>query len=232
MEKILIVDDDENICELLKLYIERSGYETIIAKDGIEAVKKFNETKPALIVLDLMLPGMDGIEVCKEIRKTSDCPIIMLTAKGEIFDKVLGLEIGADDYMVKPFEGKEVTARIKAILRRTHKNQENTDPKVINYDGLSLDMSTYEMKVRGKVMNAPPKEKEIIYLLASHPNQVFTRDQLLDKIWGFDYFGDSRTVDVHIKRIRKKLEGVSDQWELKTVWGVGYRFEVKSDEQS
>jgi len=230
MEKILIVDDDLNICELLKLYIEKDGYKTIIANDGLEALKKFKEEKPDLIMLDLMLPGMDGMDICKEVRKTSDCPIIMLTAKGEVFDKVLGLEIGADDYMVKPFEGKEVTARIKAVLRRSKKEEKKEEKKIINYDGLTLDMSTYEMKINGKIVDAPPKEKEIIYLLASNPNQVFTRDQLLDKIWGYDYFGDSRTVDVHIKRIRKKLEGVSDKWELKTVWGVGYRFEVKSNE--
>lgn len=225
MEKILIVDDDLNICELLRLYIEKDGYRTVVANDGNEALKKFKEENPALVLLDLMLPGKDGLEVCREIRKESNCPIIMLTAKGEVFDKVLGLELGADDYMVKPFEGKEVTARIKAVLRRSNKKEETV--KKIELENLQLDMSNYELKIKGKKVEAPPKEKELIYYLASHPNKVFTRDQLLNEIWGFDYFGDSRTVDVHIKRIREKLEGVSDQWKLKTVWGVGYEFEVK-----
>ena len=225
MEKILIVDDDLNICELLRLYIEKDGYSTVVANDGIEAIKKFKEENPALVLLDLMLPGKDGLEVCREIRKESNCPIIMLTAKGEVFDKVLGLELGADDYMVKPFEGKEVTARIRAVLRRSG-NKEETVQK-IELENLQLDMSKYELKIKGKKVEAPPKEKELIYYLASHPNKVFTRDQLLNEIWGFDYFGDSRTVDVHIKRIRGKLEGVSDKWKLKTVWGVGYELEVK-----
>ncbi len=225
MEKILIVDDDLNICELLRLYIEKDGYSTVVANDGIEAIKKFKEENPALVLLDLMLPGKDGLEVCREIRKESNCPIIMLTAKGEVFDKVLGLELGADDYMVKPFEGKEVTARIKAVLRRSGNKEETI--KKIELENLQLDMSKYELKIKGKKVEAPPKEKELIYYLASHPNRVFTRDQLLNEIWGFDYFGDSRTVDVHIKRIRGKLEGVSDKWKLKTVWGVGYELEVK-----
>ncbi len=225
MEKILIVDDDLNICELLRLYIEKEGYSTVVANDGIEAIKKFKEENPALVLLDLMLPGKDGLEVCREIRKESNCPIIMLTAKGEVFDKVLGLELGADDYMVKPFEGKEVTARIRAVLRRSGNKEETV--KKIELENLQLDMSKYELKIKGKKVEAPPKEKELIYYLASHPNKVFTRDQLLNEIWGFDYFGDSRTVDVHIKRIRGKLEGVSDKWKLKTVWGVGYELEVK-----
>lgn len=225
MEKILIVDDDLNICELLRLYIEKDGYSTVVANDGIEAIKKFKEENPALVLLDLMLPGKDGLEVCREIRKESNCPIIMLTAKGEVFDKVLGLEFGADDYMVKPFEGKEVTARIRAVLRRSGNKEETV--KKIELENLQLDMSKYELKIKGKKVEAPPKEKELIYYLASHPNKVFTRDQLLNEIWGFDYFGDSRTVDVHIKRIRGKLEGVSDKWKLKTVWGVGYELEVK-----
>ena len=225
MEKILIVDDDHNICELLRLYIEKDGYSTVVANDGIEAIKKFKEENPALVLLDLMLPGKDGLEVCREIRKESNCPIIMLTAKGEVFDKVLGLELGADDYMVKPFEGKEVTARIRAVLRRSGNKEETV--KKIELENLQLDMSKYELKIKGKKVEAPPKEKELIYYLASHPNKVFTRDQLLNEIWGFDYFGDSRTVDVHIKRIRGKLEGVSDKWKLKTVWGVGYELEVK-----
>lgn len=225
MEKILIVDDDLNICELLRLYIEKDGYSTVVANDGIEAIKKFKEENPALVLLDLMLPGKDGLEVCREIRKESNCPIIMLTAKGEVFDKVLGLELGADDYMVKPFEGKEVTARIRAVLRRSGNKEETV--KKVELENLQLDMSKYELKIKGKKVEAPPKEKELIYYLASHPNKVFTRDQLLNEIWGFDYFGDSRTVDVHIKRIRGKLEGVSDKWKLKTVWGVGYELEVK-----
>ncbi len=225
MEKILIVDDDLNICELLRLYIEKDGYSTVVANDGIEAIKKFKEENPSLVLLDLMLPGKDGLEVCREIRKESNCPIIMLTAKGEVFDKVLGLELGADDYMVKPFEGKEVTARIRAVLRRSGNKEETV--KKIELENLQLDMSKYELKIKGKKVEAPPKEKELIYYLASHPNKVFTRDQLLNEIWGFDYFGDSRTVDVHIKRIRGKLEGVSDKWKLKTVWGVGYELEVK-----
>ena len=225
MEKILIVDDDLNICELLRLYIVKDGYSTVVANDGIEAIKKFKEENPALVLLDLMLPGKDGLEVCREIRKESNCPIIMLTAKGEVFDKVLGLELGADDYMVKPFEGKEVTARIRAVLRRSGNKEETV--KKIELENLQLDMSKYELKLKGKKVEAPPKEKELIYYLASHPNKVFTRDQLLNEIWGFDYFGDSRTVDVHIKRIRGKLEGVSDKWKLKTVWGVGYELEVK-----
>ena len=225
MEKILIVDDELNICELLRLYIEKEGYSTVVANDGIEAIKKFKEENPALVLLDLMLPGKDGLEVCREIRKESNCPIIMLTAKGEVFDKVLGLELGADDYMVKPFEGKEVTARIRAVLRRSGNKEETV--KKIELENLQLDMSKYELKIKGKKVEAPPKEKELIYYLASHPNKVFTRDQLLNEIWGFDYFGDSRTVDVHIKRIRGKLEGVSDKWKLKTVWGVGYELEVK-----
>lgn len=225
MEKILIVDDDLNICELLRLYIEKDGYSTVVANDGIEAIKKFKEENPALVLLDLMLPGKDGLEVCREIRKESNCPIIMLTAKGEVFDKVLGLELGADDYMVKPFEGKEVTARIRAVLRRSGNKEETV--KKVELENLQLDMSKYELKIKGKKVEAPPKEKELIYYLASHPNKVFTRDQLLNEIWGFDYFGDSRTVDVHIKRIRGKLEGISDKWKLKTVWGVGYELEVK-----
>ena len=225
MEKILIVDDDLNICELLRLYIEKEGYSTVVANYGIEAIKKFKDENPALVLLDLMLPGKDGLEVCREIRKESNCPIIMLTAKGEVFDKVLGLELGADDYMVKPFEGKEVTARIRAVLRRCGNKEETV--KKIELENLQLDMSKYELKIKGKKVEAPPKEKELIYYLASHPNKVFTRDQLLNEIWGFDYFGDSRTVDVHIKRIRGKLEGVSDKWKLKTVWGVGYELEVK-----
>lgn len=224
MNKILIIDDDNNICELLRLYIEKEGYKVIIANDGKSALKIFEETNPKLIMLDIMLPELDGWQVCREIRKKSDCPIIMLTAKDEVFDKVLGLELGADDYIVKPFEGKEVVARIKAVLRRYDKHD---DLKEVNYDKLNINISNYELKVNGKIIDTPPKELELIYHLACNPNKVFTRNQLLDEVWGFDYYGDSRTVDVHIKRLREKLEDVSDQWSLKTVWGVGYKFEVK-----
>ena len=225
--KILIVDDEENICELVRLYIEKEGFDAIIANDGQEAVAKFNKEKPDLILLDIMLPIKDGWQVCREIRKFSDKPIIMLTAKGETFDKVLGLELGADDYVTKPFDTKEVVARIKAVLRRTAPASDTSDVKEVNYDKLSINLTNYEMKVNGVSVDTPPKELELIYHLASNPNRVFTRDQLLDEVWGFDYYGDSRTVDVHIKRLREKLEGVSDKWELKTVWSVGYKFETK-----
>lgn len=223
--KILVVDDDQNICELLRLYIEKEGFEVVIANDGRKALEMFEQENPDLIMLDIMLPELDGWQVCREIRKKSQCPIIMLTAKGEVFDKVLGLELGADDYVVKPFEAKEVIARIKAVLRRFGKNDEN-QVKEVKYDKLSINLTNYELKVNGKVVDTPPKEMELLYHLASTPNRVYTRNQLLDEVWGFDYFGDSRTVDVHIKRLREKLEGVSDQWSLKTVWGVGYKFEV------
>lgn len=226
MAKILIVDDDKNICELLRLYIEKEGFETRIANDGKEALDTFSAWNPDLVLLDIMLPVLDGWQVCREIRKTSECPIIMLTAKGEVFDKVLGLELGADDYVVKPFESKEIVARINAVLRRTGK-KESESVKEVNYDNLSINLTNYELKVKGVQVDTPPKEMELIYHLASNPNRVFTRDQLLDEVWGFDYYGDSRTVDVHVKRLREKLEGVSDKWALKTVWGVGYKFEVK-----
>lgn len=225
-EKILIVDDDKNICELLRLYLAKEGYETAMAYDGETAVSAFESEKPALVLLDIMMPKMDGWEVCRRIRAVSEVPVIMLTAKGETFDKVLGLELGADDYVVKPFDSKEVVARIKAVLRRCAAAQKSPDG-VLQYDNLSLDMSRYELKVKGKVVEAPPKELELLSYLAGHPNRVFTRDQLLDEVWGFEYYGDSRTIDVHIKRLREKLEGASDEWGLKTVWGVGYKFEVK-----
>lgn len=231
MGKILVVDDDKNICELLRLYIEKEGYEVVIANDGGQAVTKFKTEKPDLVLLDIMLPVLDGWQVCREIRKTSQCPIIMLTAKGEVFDKVLGLELGADDYVVKPFETKEIVARIKAVLRRVNGSEQqiNTEPakKEVRYDKLVINLTNYELRVNGEQIDTPPKEMELIYHLASNPNRVFTRDQLLDEVWGFDYYGDSRTVDVHVKRLREKLEGVSDKWALKTVWGVGYKFEVK-----
>lgn len=229
-EKILIVDDDKNICELLRLYISKEGYTTYLAYDGESALAAFEEHKPDLVLLDVMMPKIDGWEVCRRIRLTSDVPIIMLTAKGETFDKVLGLELGADDYVVKPFETKEVVARIKAVLRRCGSAEEHEGMNkdgAIEYENLSLDMGSYELKVNGKLVEAPPKELELLAYLASHPNRVFTRNQLLDDVWGFDYFGDSRTIDVHIKRLREKLEGASEKWGLKTVWGVGYKFEVK-----
>lgn len=224
--KIMIVDDDLNICELLRLYIEKEGFSVVTVNDGESAVKSFEKEKPDLILLDIMLPKLDGWQVCREIRKTSQCPIIMLTAKGEVFDKVLGLELGADDYMVKPFEAKEVIARIRAVLRRTGKTEE-PPVKEVRLDKLSINLTNYELKVDGVQIDTPPKEMELLYHLASNPNRVFTRDQLLDEVWGFDYYGDSRTVDVHVKRLREKIDGVSDKWELKTVWGVGYKFEVK-----
>lgn len=226
-EKILVVDDDTNICELLRLYLEKEGYVVKIVNDGVSAINAFKQENPDLTLLDIMIPKLDGWQVCREIRKFSDKPIIMLTAKGETFDKVLGLELGADDYVTKPFDTKEVVARIKAVLRRTAPVSDTSDVKEVNYDKLSINLTNYEMKVNGVSVDTPPKELELIYHLASNPNRVFTRDQLLDEVWGFDYYGDSRTVDVHIKRLREKLEGVSDKWELKTVWSVGYKFETK-----
>lgn len=225
MSKILIVDDDVNICELLRLYIEKEGFQTIIAYDGKSALHQFSHCEPDLILLDIMLPELDGWQVCRQIRKVSNCPIIMLTAKGEVFDKVLGLDLGADDYIVKPFESKEVIARINAVLRRSKKS--NNKDEIVKFDNLSINLTNYELIVNGQKIDTPPKELELIYHLASNRNRVFTRDQLLDEVWGFDYYGDSRTVDVHVKRLRAKLEGVSDKWSLKTVWGVGYKFEVK-----
>lgn len=225
--KILVVDDDINICELLRLYLEKEGYSVTIANDGISAVEMFGSSNPDIILLDIMLPGQDGWQVCREIRKTSNVPIIMLTAKGETFDKVLGLELGADDYVTKPFETKEVVARIKAVLRRSSSSNSENSVKIVKYDKLSINLTNYELIVDGKKVDAPPKELELLYHLASNPNRVYTRDQLLDEVWGFDYYGDSRTVDVHIKRIREKLTNVSDKWELATVWSVGYKFETK-----
>ncbi len=228
MLKIMVVDDDRNICELLRLYLEKEGYETVLAENGAVALELFDKEQPDLVLLDVMMPQLDGWQVCRELRRRSDVPIIMLTAKGEVFDKVLGLELGADDYVVKPFETKEVIARVKAVLRRSgadgHKRL-----KEIRFDKLSINMETFEMKVDGKAVDTPPKEMELIYHLASNPNRVYTRDQLLDEVWGFEYYGDSRTVDVHIKRLREKLDGVSEQWTLKTVWGVGYKFDVNED---
>ena len=225
-EKILVVDDDLNICELLRLYLTKDGYNVVVANDGQSAVSMFQEENPALVLLDVMLPKLDGWQVCREIRKFSETPIIMLTAKGEVFDRVLGLELGADDYLTKPFEAKELVARIKAVLRRTD-TKETTSNGCIAYTNLSVNIDNYELTINGKLTDVPPKELELLYFLASNPNRVYTREQLLEEVWGFDYFGDSRTVDVHIKRLREKLEGVSGNWLLKTVWGVGYKFEVR-----
>lgn len=225
----MVVDDDKNICELLRLYLEKDGYGVILAHDGEEAVVKFNALKPDIILLDIMLPGIDGWQVCREIRKKSNVPIIMITAKVETFDKVLGLELGADDYIVKPFDTKEVIARIKAVYRRVGQSSAESEIKEVKYDKLSVNMTRYELRVDGQVMDTPPKELELLFHLASNPNRVYTRDQLLDEVWGFEYYGDSRTIDVHVKRLREKLEGVSDKWALKTVWGVGYKFEVNEN---
>ena len=229
-EKILIVDDDKNICELLRLYLDKEGYETIIANDGESAVSLFKQVAPNLVLLDIMMPRVDGWETCRHIRAISNAPIIMLTAKGETFDKVLGLELGADDYIVKPFDTKEVVARIKAVLRRftaqVNAAAEKTAEQMLEFENLSINITRYELKINGIVAEAPPKEMELLYFLAKNENRVYTRDQLLDEVWGFEYFGDSRTIDVHIKRLREKLEGVSDKWSLKTVWGVGYKFEA------
>lgn len=232
LEKVLIVDDDKNICDLLRIYLEKEGYSTIISNEGNEAMVKFNSLNPDIVLLDIMLPGMDGWQICKEIRKASDTPIIMLTAKSEIFDKVLGLELGADDYIVKPFDTKEVLARIKAVARRSGKLPKPVEMQEVHYDKLSINLTRYVLKAGGKVIDAPPKEIELLFYLASNPNRVFTRDQLLDEIWGFDYYGDSRTIDVHIKRLRGKLCGISKQWDLTTVWGVGYKFELNEIKES
>lgn len=225
-KKVLVVDDDINICELVRLYLEKEGFHVFVSNDGQDALKKAREESFDIILLDIMLPGLDGWQVCREIRKESSVPIIMITAKGETFDKILGLELGADDYVPKPFDAKEVVARVKAVLRR-YGEKENPGKKEVRYDKLIINLTNYELTVDGKNIDTPPKEMELIYHLASNPNRVYTRDQLLDEVWGFEYYGDSRTVDVHVKRLREKLEGVSDQWSLKTVWGVGYKFEVK-----
>ena len=225
-KKVLIVEDDGNIAELLHLYLEKEGFETKVAKDGGKGVEYFRSFQPDLVLLDIMLPIMDGWTVLKKIREEGSTPVIMLTAKGETEDKVSGLEQGADDYIVKPFEMKEVLARIHAVLRRFGDGENAHAEKKLTFDKLVINLDSYELLVDGKRVDTPPKEMELLYHLASSPNRVFTRNQLLDEVWGFDYFGDSRTVDVHIKRLREKLEGVSDQWSLKTVWGVGYKFEL------
>ena len=223
-KKILIVEDEANIRELLRLYLEREGYTVLEAENGVEGIKKWKSDKSDMLLLDVMMPVMDGWEVCREIRAESDVPIIMLTAKGETADRVSGLEMGADDYIVKPLEMPEVIARVRAVFRRIAPDDA---PEKLSFDNLVIDKQAYDLVIKGKRVDAPPKEIELLYFLASSPNRVFTRAQLLDEVWGFDYFGDTRTVDVHVKRLREKLEGVSDKWELKTVWGVGYKFETK-----
>ncbi len=230
MTKILVVEDDVNIAELLRLYLEKEGFKVTIAHDGGKGVAEFEKERPDLILLDVMMPVRDGGSGLREIRATSRVPVIMLTAKGETFDKVTGLEMGADDYVVKPFEMKELVARIHAVMRRTSAEEERGAGRRLTFDKLVIDMESFELTVDGKKVDIPPKEMELLYHLASSPNRVYTRNQLLDEVWGFDYFGDSRTVDVHIKRLREKLENVSDRWSLKTVWGVGYKFELKGDE--
>ena len=224
-KKVLVVEDDSNIAELLRLYLEKDGFDVFLAADGGEGIRRAQELQPDLILLDIMLPVVDGWVVCSEVRKSSNVPIIMLTAKGETFDKISGLEMGADDYVTKPFEVKELMARIHAVMRRSEP-EETVKEKKLCFDKLVVNLDSYELLVNGVRVDTPPKEMELLYHLAASPNIVFTRNQLLDEVWGFDYFGDSRTVDVHIKRLREKLEGVSDKWSLKTVWGVGYKFEV------
>ena len=223
--RILVVDDDKNICELVRLYLKKDGYDVLCANDGHSALKDFRENKLSAIILDIMLPGIDGIDVLKEIRRTSNIPVIMLTARGETLDKVLGLELGADDYVVKPFEPNELVARLKAVLRRFEPKTESANE--VSFPKLNINMDTFELKLDDTVVKIPPKELELLFFLCSHPNKVFTRDQLLDEVWGYEFFGDSRTVDVHIKRLREKIEPYSDLWELKTVCRVGYKFEVK-----
>ncbi len=228
-QKILIVDDDENICELISLYLTKEFYDTKMVGDGEEALRQFELFAPNLILLDLMLPGMDGYQVCREIRQRSSVPIIMLSAKGEVFDKVLGLELGADDYIIKPFDSKELVARVKAVLRRYQAAPAaltKKPAKFVEYEDLTINLTNYSVIYRGKTVEMPPKELELLYFLASSPNQVFTREQLLDHIWGYEYIGDTRTVDVHIKRIREKIKD-HDRWSISTVWGIGYKFEVR-----
>lgn len=223
--KVLVIDDDVNICEVIRLYMEKEGFEVLSVYNGRKAVEEFSKFAPNIVILDIMLPGADGWQVCREIRKISNIPIIMLTAKGETFDKVLGLELGADDYIVKPFEPKELVARVKAVLRRYERKDSDTQEVV--YPNLVINKSNYTVKINGVEIEFPPKELELLFFLASNPNKVFTREQLLEHVWGFDFYGDSRTVDVHVKRLREKIEVQHSTWQLKTVWGVGYKFEVK-----
>lgn len=230
--KVLIIDADAASVELLRLCLEKDGYSVFTAQGGEEGLSKFAGIKPDIVLLDAVLPTSDGWQVCREIRKTSSVPLIFVTSKSEVFDRVLGLELGADDYIVKPFDGKEVIARIKAVCRRTGPQKQSDEITEVHYDGLDIDMTRYELKVRGKVLDAPPKELELLFHLASHPNTVFNRDQLLDEVWGFEYYGGSRTIDVHIKRLRDKLDGVSRDWSLETVWSVGYKFELAEGAKS
>jgi two-component system OmpR family response regulator len=223
--KVLVIDDDVNICELIRLYLEKEGYQVLAVYNGKKGIEVFSDFAPSIVILDIMLPGADGWQVCREIRKVSNIPIIMLSAKGETFDKVLGLELGADDYIVKPFEPKELVARIKAVLRRYEYKDINTQEIV--YPNLVINKTNYTVKVAGKEVEMPPKELELLFFLASNPNKVFTREQLLEHVWGFDFYGDSRTVDVHVKRLREKIDMQNQFFQLKTVWGVGYKFEVK-----
>lgn len=229
--KALIIEDDDNIADLLRLYLEKDGFSVLLATDGGTGVRLAKESSPDIILLDIMLPVLDGWQVCGKIRSFSKVPIIMLTAKGETADRVSGLEMGADDYVVKPFEIKELLARIRAVLRRTGTDDKNPKEKKLTFDKLIINLASYELTVNSKRIDTPPKELELLYHLASSPNRVYTRNQLLDEVWGFDYFGDSRTVDVHVKRLREKLEGVSEQWSLKTVWGVGYKFELNDSNE-
>lgn len=224
--KILIIDDDSAVSESIKAYFENEGYEVKVAQDGSEGVSFFRMYEPDIVLLDIMLPKKDGWQVCREIREMSQKPIIMISAKSDVFDKCLGLELGADDYLVKPFDLKELSARLKAVLRRCQTHSSKADEEIIRFENIEISLQKYELKLCGRPIDIPPKELELLYFLASNSNRVFTRDQLLDKVWGFDYLGDSRTVDVHIKRLREKLDGTSDKWVLKTVWGVGYKFEL------
>jgi DNA-binding response OmpR family regulator len=226
--KILMIDDDSNICESVKLYLEHEGYDVKVANDGVQGVEMFKIYAPDIVLLDIMMPKKDGWQVCREIRKMSGVPIMMITAKGEVFDKVLSLELGADDYLIKPFDMRELSAKTKAILRRCQAGGDKANDETLRFDNIEISRDRYELKLCGKTVDVPPKELDLLYFLASNANHVFTRDQLLDKVWGFDYLGDSRTVDVHVKRLREKLDGVSSEWNLKTVWGVGYKFEVIS----
>lgn len=223
--KVLVVDDDVNICELIRLYMEKDGYQVLTVYNGKKGMDVFSDFTPNIVILDIMLPGADGWQVCREIRKISNIPIIMLTAKGETFDKVLGLELGADDYIVKPFDPKELVARVKAVLRRYERK--DFDVQEIVYPNLVVNRTNYSVKLSGKEIELPPKELELLFFLASNSNKVFTREQLLEHVWGFDFYGDSRTVDVHVKRLREKIDLPNQTWQLKTVWGVGYKFEVK-----
>ena len=232
-QKILIVDDDNNIAELVSLYLVKECFDTKICNDGESALEVFDSYEPSLVLLDLMLPGIDGYQVCRSIRAKSQTPVIMLSAKGEVFDKVLGLELGADDYIEKPFDSKELVARVKAVLRRSRQNVQAPEPvsdKIVKYPDLLINLTDYSVTYNGEIVEMPPKELELLYFLASQPNHAFTREQLLDKIWGYEYVGDTRTVDVHIKRLREKIND-HEQWKISTIWGIGYKFETKTDKQ-